>query len=331
MQFTDNNLVNTLAKQPEEIAPVTVIKKKRAPKHDFKDGRGRVFAHKHDNGKGWVEDSAVVDDSVYVGPKAEVYNFAQVRGYCRLENQVRVYGSARIYDRVKLKRYARVLGRAVIRDETELTDNVRVEGNALVAGTSRLQDSVIVRESAYILHSILSGGGTVSGQAMLVRSSFAGLFDISMNAMTNHATGTGRIRLRDFAQILHSTINHGGRPENYEVVIKDFAVVADNTRISVPIEIKDHAVMVRSELRGTDWATREGVLSAGNNVIFSHTTFTSCAAVASFLTMAALLPGTRGSNTNNAVYAVPAPNTPVRAPIQIGNTSRRVMSLQGAS
>jgi acyl-[acyl carrier protein]--UDP-N-acetylglucosamine O-acyltransferase len=335
MQPTDNNLVNTLATQPEEIKPVTVIKKKRAPKHDFKDGRGKVFAHKHDNGKGWVEDTATVDDAVYVGSKAEVYNFAQVRGYCRLENQTRVYGSARISDRVVLKKYARVYGRAVIRDEAELTDNVRVEGHALVAGTSRLQDSVIVREHAYILHTILSGGGNVSGYAMLIRSSFAGLFDIADNVVANHATSSGRIHMRNFAQILHSTISMASRPVNYEVSVRNFAVIADNTSIAVPIDIKDHVVMVRSVLHGNDWAaTERSPLTVGNNVVFSHNRFTTCESIRTFISAAAFAYGnTRTSNTQTqtSVYAVPAPSAPVRPPIQIGNTARRVMSLQGAS
>lgn len=41
-------------------------------KHDFGDGRGEVPAHQHPNGGGWVEDTAKVDELVYVGDKARV-------------------------------------------------------------------------------------------------------------------------------------------------------------------------------------------------------------------------------------------------------------------
>ena len=54
---------------------------------NFKDGNGPVPAHKHINGGGWVADSAIVDDTVYVGPDARVSGNAEVSG------DARVYGS----------------------------------------------------------------------------------------------------------------------------------------------------------------------------------------------------------------------------------------------
>jgi hypothetical protein len=44
--------------------------------------------HQHKNGGGWVANTAVVADSVYVGPNARVYGDAQVYGYAQ------VYGNA---------------------------------------------------------------------------------------------------------------------------------------------------------------------------------------------------------------------------------------------
>lgn len=44
--------------------------------HDF--GYGEVPAHKHKNGGGWVTDSAMVDDTAYIGENAVVFGKAWV-------------------------------------------------------------------------------------------------------------------------------------------------------------------------------------------------------------------------------------------------------------
>ena len=49
-------------------------------KHDFKNGKGLVPAHRHSNGGGWVADTARVSDSVYVGEFARVFGNADVFG-----------------------------------------------------------------------------------------------------------------------------------------------------------------------------------------------------------------------------------------------------------
>ena len=58
---------------PDLTAPPK-IRQKRAPKHDFHDGQGSVFAHHHDNGGGWVADTAYVAPTVKVARHAAVYN-----------------------------------------------------------------------------------------------------------------------------------------------------------------------------------------------------------------------------------------------------------------
>ena len=53
---------------------------------NFKDGNGPVPAKQHNNGGGWVADTATVDDTAYIGVDAQVFNNAQV------------YDTARVYD-----------------------------------------------------------------------------------------------------------------------------------------------------------------------------------------------------------------------------------------
>jgi len=69
--------------------------------------------HKHANGGGWVSNTARVADSVFVGPHALVYGYAELR------------------DRVAVVDSAQVSGHAV------LTGDVIVSGNAWVSGTTK--------------------------------------------------------------------------------------------------------------------------------------------------------------------------------------------------
>lgn len=50
--------------------------------------------HRHPNGGGWVEDTAHVADTAYVGPDAEVYGSAWVSGWAQVYGSSEVYGSA---------------------------------------------------------------------------------------------------------------------------------------------------------------------------------------------------------------------------------------------
>ena len=63
----------------------------------FHFGFGPVPAHQHPNGRGWVADTAHVDDSAYIGPDAQVYGDAWVSGNARVYGDARVSGDARVY------------------------------------------------------------------------------------------------------------------------------------------------------------------------------------------------------------------------------------------
>ena len=49
--------------------------------------------HQHANGKGWVANTARVDDSVYVGPYAIIYGHAECTGRVRVEDFAQVKDS----------------------------------------------------------------------------------------------------------------------------------------------------------------------------------------------------------------------------------------------
>ena len=68
----------------------------------FDFGFGPVPAHQHPNGRGWVADTAHVDDSAYIGPDAQVSGGAQVSGDAQVSGGARVSGDARVYGGAKL-------------------------------------------------------------------------------------------------------------------------------------------------------------------------------------------------------------------------------------
>lgn len=232
--------------------PATKPRKKRVSKHDFLDGNGRVFARKHDFGKGWVANTARVDDSVYVAPKAAVYQFAQVRGQCRVENRARVFGSAKINDRVVLRNNALVFGNAEIIGTIFLHDNVSISGNALVTGESTARGSINVTERACVINSTIGGTGRISGDAMALRSNISGDVWLSGSVTAVHATIKGSVRLKEFAQVLHSTVQNDDN--NFETVITDFCLVTERSIIKTPIKLFEHITLVQTTIAVNDWS-----------------------------------------------------------------------------
>jgi hypothetical protein len=65
---------------------------------DFHDGNGPVSAQKHPNGGGWVAQTAIVENMVYVGPDAKVYGNARVYGNSRISGTAEVFGDTKITD-----------------------------------------------------------------------------------------------------------------------------------------------------------------------------------------------------------------------------------------
>lgn len=318
--------------QLEEMKPIKT-RKKRAPKHDFKDGAGRVFAHKHDNGGGWVADSAKVDDAVYVGPRAGVFNLANVKGSARLEGKARVSGTALVAGGAILRKNAHVYGSAIVRDVTEVFDDVRVFGSAHVSGTSLLRDATVVCESAQLISTTITGSASISGAAFLVRSTINaagyGSVEVKGDSVLLHSTIRGWAIISDHAQLLRSNIsNHWS---NQHARLSDFAIVADTSNIYYPLEVKDHAVVIRSALannyRGADSTQPRAVLSG--RVVLQHQSFQSQDALQNYLNLLAQHGGRLGAAQimpNGQVANFPArQQTPPPAP-----GPRRIMRLQEA-
>jgi carbonic anhydrase/acetyltransferase-like protein (isoleucine patch superfamily) len=123
--------------------------------YDF--GKGFERAHPHDNGGGWVADTATVEPSVFVGPDAKVCDFAQVSGGARLS------GHTIISDR------------AIVMDNALILDSV-VADDALVTGEARVINGCVIRDHANVGgFATVAGGVDVYGSAAIL--GYASVFD----------------------------------------------------------------------------------------------------------------------------------------------------------
>lgn len=318
--------------QPEEIKPVK-IRKKRAPKHDFKDGCGRIAAHRHDNGRGWVADTAKVDETVYVGPRCEIFNRAIVKGTTRLEGQSRISGNAVVSGAVILRKNAHVYGAAVVRDNTELTDNARIFGSAHVSGTSRLFGEAMVSDSAQLFSVTLQGVCRVNGAALVVRSHIVGdsantFVEIKGDCSVINGNIAGNVLIDRQAQVIRSTLRCYTSAAKLHV--SDFAIVADASNIYYAITIKDHAAIIRTTLNSNySNDTSPELPQIAGRAVFQHQNFRTRAELQNYLNLLAQHGGHLGAAQimpNGQVAGFPARRISFDQP----PAARRIMRLQEA-
>jgi hypothetical protein len=163
---------------------------------------------------------------------------------------------------------------------------------------------------------------------VIVRSHLNGDIALDSSVSLTHATISGKVTLANFAQIAHSTVDNPAATTR--TIIRDFATVVDNSHVLVPIEIKDHAVVVRSTL--SRFSSRN---DATLTVVIDQSLILSrwdCQTIENF---EALLTAAR-LNRNQPVAAptiAPAVASGSQAPrMPIGDESnRRVMRLQGVT
>ena len=251
-------LVLEAASPAEKIGDTPVkIRKKRAPKHDFKDGRGRVFAHRHTNGEGWVEDTASVADSVYVAKTAQVYHTAKITGRVRVLNRAHVCGLAELRDAAEIKNNAVVAGNAQVADTAKVKDNARVHGGHLCGSTivsdnavvtasrtgtlalirsSTLRSNVTVYDNPVIIDSALENCCRVGGAARLLRAILDGYVAVGGDAKIINSTLTQR---RVYYQGVYSKDENAIQQNCLRVI--DQAVICDCAHIGALLVFKGHA------------------------------------------------------------------------------------------
>lgn len=248
MNLTETpTMITPSIEQLEEMKPIGMVRKKREQKHDFNDGHGRVPAARHANGKGWVARTAVVEDSVYIGPNCEVYHNAYVSGDVKLKGNAKIFGNSTVSGNVRVEQNGMIFGRAVVRDNVRVFNNARIMGNAHVSGNSRLIDHSTVSDGANIISSNLSGTASVTGSALIIYSYLSGRTIVCGNGVVLHATLHGNIQVRNFGQVLNRSNLQNGNSEA-ALIVDDYAIVTDETHVWYPVIFRQHAVVVRCRI-----------------------------------------------------------------------------------
>jgi carbonic anhydrase/acetyltransferase-like protein (isoleucine patch superfamily) len=189
-----------------EVTPAKP-RKKRAPKHDFKDGCGRVFAHRHINGGGWVADTAVVDDRVEVDKMAQVYHFAKITGNVKIKHRAKVGGTAVLRDSVQILNRAEIFGTARIEEEVVVSNNASVFGGT-ICGTTQIKENAQIRNKPLIRDSVISGSTSINGYASLFEATCEENVFISGAAFIAHSGLRGYISVGGDARIMYSQLRH---------------------------------------------------------------------------------------------------------------------------
>ncbi len=126
----DGALETTIGGKKYDLVP-------RITTFDFNDGLGPVPAHQHLNGGGWVQDTARVDLSAYVGPDAWVTGNAKVYEFARVMGNAHVWGNAQVFG------YAQVRGNAIVYGNAQVYGNAVLSGEAAVSGNTILSSGFV--------------------------------------------------------------------------------------------------------------------------------------------------------------------------------------------
>ncbi|NBT75125.1 MAG: hypothetical protein EBT15_03990 [Betaproteobacteria bacterium] len=237
--------------EPAADLPVKAVRRRRASKHDFKDGRGRVFAHRHVNGNGWVADTAKVADTVFVNKMAQVYHNAVIEGKVALNRRAQVCGNAYIRDRVIVGDDALVAGKAAIFDDCRILHESRVYGGR-VSGSTTMYETSHIRQEAHVHNCTLRSQAHVSGYAMVFMSSLEGAVTITGDAKVACSTMHGFVTIGGRANVISSKLAQQSMYFSSEeatmfghnkLKVLDFAVVSGVEMLSGLLTIKGRTVI----------------------------------------------------------------------------------------
>jgi UDP-3-O-[3-hydroxymyristoyl] glucosamine N-acyltransferase len=111
---------------------------------EFEDGAGKVPAHQHPKGGGWVAETAHVDPECFIGPHAVVYGNARITENAIINDYAKVYGNAKVYGSAK------VYGDAQVYDAAQVYDNAKVSGHAKIYESAKIVNNAMVYDNAEV-------------------------------------------------------------------------------------------------------------------------------------------------------------------------------------
>ena len=171
---TQLNFADILGSYQPHLAKIKAVKQNYKwvkLKSLFPDATPETW-HVHPHGGGWVQNTASVSASAFVGPNAIVSGYAQVRGYAE------VLGNAVVSGNAQVRGYAQVSGNAQVGGDARVLGNAVVYGDARVYAYARVSGNAQVLEDAVVL-----GNAEVFGDAVVYGNARVfGLAQISGNA-----------------------------------------------------------------------------------------------------------------------------------------------------
>jgi len=105
--------------------------------------------HQHENGNGWVKNTAKVDKTAFVGENALVFDDARVCGNARVYDNAVVYGNTRVCGNAWVSGNAQVYGNAVVYGNARVSGDALVYGNAWVYGNARVSSLSVINSGKY--------------------------------------------------------------------------------------------------------------------------------------------------------------------------------------
>ncbi len=182
-------------------------------KDTFDFGNGPVKAHKHENGGGWVADSAVVASTSYVNCDARVFEYASVGPCCTINGVSRVFGHAILVEDVTLSGFVSITGNVRVLQGATVSGNNKYSsqnqlqfydfGHGLVQahrhkkGHGWVADSAYVSTEAYVgACSVVYGNAQVLGASQVLDSRVYGDVLID-NATINDKHFGGKIKIEN--------------------------------------------------------------------------------------------------------------------------------------
>jgi len=100
----------------------------------FPDATAETW-HQHPNGGGWVENTAIVDATAYVGTGATICGRARIAGDARISDRATIAGDARIGDCATICGDARIGGDAMIGGDARVTRGEWTASPLYIQGT----------------------------------------------------------------------------------------------------------------------------------------------------------------------------------------------------
>lgn len=223
------------------------VRKKPRPKHDFRDGLGKVFAHRHVNGGGWVADTAKVDDSVTVSSRASVYHRAKVSGTCCISNYASICGNAEIDACGEIRDFVFIAGKTKITGRVSIVGYARLYGGKFV-GTTQIQEQVRVQNDPTLQDCILRESCFIAGNAKLIGTTVAGRAMVGNRAWIVNSRLNNDTRVGGNAIILNSNLNYRNRynkvHEDGCLLVTENAKIVGVSLLCALLHVKGHGVIV---------------------------------------------------------------------------------------